>query len=101
MKNNAADRDLYSGLLRLQVLRYASEGPVFGLGIQEAFARRGYRISPGTLYRLLQGLEHKGYLRSTEVRDGKSLRKVYRATSSGERSLKQHCHACGNSSAKS
>jgi DNA-binding PadR family transcriptional regulator len=32
----------------------------------EELARHGYRISPGSLYPLLQGLEKKGYLRSTE-----------------------------------
>jgi PadR family transcriptional regulator PadR len=45
------------------------------------------KISPGTLYPLLHGLEKKGYLRSAEVRNGKSLRKVYRATPLGRRAL--------------
>ena len=30
--------------------------------MQEELARYGYRISPGTLYPLLHGLEQKGYL---------------------------------------
>ena len=59
----AADRDLYSGLIRLHVLHHAVEGPIFGLGMIEELARHGYRISPGSLYPLLQGLEKKGYLR--------------------------------------
>ena len=42
------------------------EPPVFGLGMIEELARHGYRISPGSLYPLLHGLERKGYLRSTE-----------------------------------
>ena len=82
-----ADRDLYSGLIRLHVLHHAAEGPVFGLGMIEELARHGYRISPGTLYPLLHGLEKKGYLRSTEQRNGKSLRKVYRATPLGRKAL--------------
>jgi DNA-binding PadR family transcriptional regulator len=53
----------------------------------EELARHGYRISPGTLYPLLNGLEKKGYLRSTELRNGKSLRKVYRATAQGRAAL--------------
>jgi len=69
----AVDRDLYSGMMRLHVLRHATKGPIFGLGMVEKLARRGYRISPGTLYPLLYGLEKKGYLRSTELRNGKSL----------------------------
>ena len=82
-----ADRDLYSGLIRLHVLHHAGQEPIFGLGMIEELARHGYRISPGSLYPLLHGLEKKGYLRSSGVRDGKSLRKVYRATPSGRRAL--------------
>jgi DNA-binding PadR family transcriptional regulator len=59
------DRDLYSGLIRLHVLHHASEEPIFGQGMVEELARHGYRISPGTLYPILHGLEKKGYLRSS------------------------------------
>ena len=83
----AMDRDLYSGLMRLHVLHHAAEGPIFGLGMLEELARHGYRISPGTLYPLLHGLEKKGYLKGAERRDGKSLRKVYRATPLGRKAL--------------
>ena len=83
----AADRDLYSGLIRLHVLHHAVEGPIFGLGMIEELARHGYKISPGSLYPLLQGLEKKGYLRSKEQRNGKSLRRVYRATPLGKKAL--------------
>ena len=86
-ENAAAGRDLYSGLIRLHVLHHAVDGPVFGLGMIEELARHGYRISPGSLYPLLQGLEKKGYLRSTEHRKGKSLRRVYRATPLGRKAL--------------
>jgi PadR family transcriptional regulator, regulatory protein PadR len=82
-----ADRDLYSGLIRLHVLHHAVQEPIFGLGMAEELARHGYRISPGTLYPLLHGLEKKGYLRSIAQRNGKSLRKVYRATPAGRRAL--------------
>jgi PadR family transcriptional regulator PadR len=81
------DRDLYSGLIRLHILHHAVEGPVFGLGMVEELARHGYRISPGTLYPLLHGLARKGYLRATEERDGKSRRRIYRATPLGRRTL--------------
>jgi DNA-binding PadR family transcriptional regulator len=82
-----ADRDLYSGLIRLHVLHHAAEEPIFGLGMIEELARHGYRISPGSLYPLLHGLEQKGYLRSRQERNGKSLRKVYRATALGRKAL--------------
>jgi PadR family transcriptional regulator len=83
-----ADRDLYSGLIRLHVMHHAVEEPIFGLGMMDELARHGYRISPGSLYPLLHGLEKKGYLISREKRNGKSLRKVYRATPLGKKALK-------------
>ena len=82
------DRDLYSGLIRLHILHHAAEEPIFGLGMAEELARHGYRISPGTLYPLLKGLERKGYLRSWEESAGKSRRRVFRATRKGQQALR-------------
>jgi len=90
-KNDSDNRfeyhDLYSGLIRLHILYHAVEGPIFGLEMAEELARHGYRISLGTLYPLLHGMEKKGYLRSAEKREGKSIRKVYRATPLGKKAL--------------
>ena len=80
-------RELYSGLIRLHVLHHAAEGPVFGLGMIEELARHGYRVSPGSLYPMLHRMERLGYLRASEVRNGRSLRKVYQATPMGTRAL--------------
>ena len=91
-----ADRDLYSGLIRLHVLHHATEEPIFGLGKIEGLARHGYRISPGSLYPLLHSLEKKGYLRATEQRNGKSLRKVYRATPKGRKRCRPPRVRCAN-----
>jgi DNA-binding PadR family transcriptional regulator len=55
--------------------------------MMEELARHGYRISAGSLYPLLQSLERKGYLRSSQQRNGKSLRRVYRATPLGKKAL--------------
>ncbi|MBI4910136.1 MAG: helix-turn-helix transcriptional regulator [Acidobacteria bacterium] len=82
-----ADRELFSGLIRLHVLHHAAEESIFGLGMIEELARHGYRISPGSIYPMLQGLERKGYLKSSEQHQGKSRRKVYRATRLGKQAL--------------
>ena len=63
------------------------EAPIFGLGMVEELARHGYHISPGTPYPLLHGLEQKGYLRSREEREGRSRRRVFRATPKGRQAL--------------
>src|SRR5689334_3657111 len=81
------DHDLYAGLIRLHVLHHAVHEPIFGLGMIEELARHGYRISPGSLYPLLHAMERRGYLRSTENRNGRSLRREYRATPMGRRAL--------------
>ncbi len=93
-KNNEAsqiqdrrDQDLYGGLIRLHILHHASKGPVFGLWFIEELGRHGYKLSPGTLYPLLHGLERKGYLRSLNERSGKSLRRMYQATPQGRKAL--------------
>src|SRR5437763_5894450 len=83
----SADRDLYSGLIRLHVLHHAAEEPIFGLGMIAELARHGYRMSPGTLYPILHGLERKGYLKAAEERTGRSLRRVYTATPLGRKAL--------------
>lgn len=82
-----SDKDLYSGLIRLHILYHAAREPIFGLGIIEELARHGYKLSPGTLYPVLHGLERKGYLRSSEKRDGRRIRRVYRATAAGRKAL--------------
>src|ERR1700730_14731538 len=87
-ENVTADRDLYAGLIRLHILHHAVEGPIFGLAMAQELGRHGYHISSGTLYPLLHGLEKKGYLRANQERNGKSLRKVYRATALGRKALK-------------
>ncbi len=83
----AADRDLYSGLIRLHVLHHAAEEPVYGQGMIDELRRHGYRIGPGTLYPILHGLEAKGYLSCKPVQSGRTIRKVYAITPRGRRAL--------------
>ena len=71
------DRSLYAGLIRLHVLHHADEGPLYGIGIAEELARHGYKLSAGTLYPILHGMEGKGYLRSRVERRGKSARRMH------------------------
>ena len=82
------NKDLYSGLIRLHVLHHACEEEIFGLDMIEELGRLGYKMSPGTMYPILHGLEKRGYLRSTEFRSGKVRRRLYRATPAGRKALK-------------
>jgi PadR family transcriptional regulator PadR len=81
-------RDLLSGFIRLHILHHAAEGELYGQWMIEELACHGYRLSPGTLYPLLHGLEKKGYLFSRMEREGRTARKYYRATPLGRRAIK-------------
>jgi PadR family transcriptional regulator PadR len=89
MNDARDDRDLYSGMIRLHVLHHAEKEFIFGAGMAQELARHGYKISPGTMYPILHGLEKRGYLRSQKKRSGKSVRRVYGITGSGRRALKR------------
>jgi PadR family transcriptional regulator, regulatory protein PadR len=81
------DRDLCAGLVPLHILHHACREPVFGLGMIEELAHHGYKLSPGTVYPLLHGLERKGYLRSFARAGAARTRRMYRGTAAGRRVL--------------
>jgi PadR family transcriptional regulator PadR len=88
VNDNQDNRDLYSGMIRLHILHHAEHEGIFGAGMAQELARHGYKISPGTLYPILHGLEKRGYLKSVEERSGRSIRRLYKITGSGRRALK-------------
>src|SRR5207342_3965257 len=81
------DRNLYTGLIRLHLLHHAAEGPIFGQAMIDEPGRHGYRLSAGTLYPILHGMERQGYLRSRLTLAGGRNRRVYRATAAGRQAL--------------
>jgi len=80
-------QELLSGLIRLHILHHAAEDDIYGQWMIGELARHGYRMSPGTLYPLLHGMEEKGYLESRQERAGRSVRRLYRATPLGREAL--------------
>jgi len=80
-------RDLLAGLVRLHILHHAAEHEIYGLWMIEELARHGYRLSPGTLYPMLEAMEQRGYLVSRRERHGRSLRRLFRITSLGREGL--------------
>lgn len=83
------DREIYSGLIRLHILHHAAKEPIYGMWIMEELGRHGYKLSAGTVYPILHGLEKKGYLKSEDEREGKSSRRMYRATAEGKLALSE------------
>lgn len=86
--SNDDGQGLYSGLIRIHILFHACEEPIVGLGMIQELSRHGYRLSPGTLYPLLHGMEKRGLLRSREIRNGKWRRREYSATPAGRQALR-------------
>jgi PadR family transcriptional regulator PadR len=80
---------LYGGLIKLHVLHHAAREPIFGLAMIEELGRHGYKLSAGTLYPILHGLEERGYLASSRERHGSTERRIYKATRAGRAALKQ------------
>ena len=87
--DNIEFHDLLAGFVRIHILHHAAEGEVYGQWLIEELGRHGYRISPGTLYPMLQAMEERGYLASREDSDGRlgRRRKVYTATMEGRKGL--------------
>ena len=81
------EKYLYAGLIRLHVLHHAAKEPIYGLAMIEELGRHGYRISAGTLYPILHGMEQRGLLTSNDERSGSAARRVYRATPVGVEAL--------------
>lgn len=82
-------RDLFLGFVKLHILYHAGRDAVYGLWLIEELAQHDYRLSPGTLYPILHGLEEEKLLVSeTLVVEGKS-RKYYRLTAKGLKALKE------------
>ncbi len=88
-KRNSDDQFFFSGLIRLHILHHAVHKPFYGLWMIEELEEHGYRIGPGTLYPMLHSLEEKGYVTSYEEKSGNTIRKFYKATSLGKKTLSE------------
>lgn len=80
-------QDLLAGFVRMHILHHAAEGDLYGLWMIEELAHHGYKISAGTLYPMLHGMERRGYLKSEKKRFGRTYRRFYRATPKGRKAL--------------
>ena len=80
-------QDILSGFIRLHILHHAAKHEIFGQWMIEELAHHGYKLSPGTLYPMLHGLEKRGYLTSRKVPMGRTFRRLYRATEEGSAAL--------------
>ena len=82
-------RGLFLGFVKLHVLHHAGQEATYGLWLIQELGKHGYRLSPGTLYPILHGLEEEKLLKSERrVIEGKS-RKYYFLTRTGRKALEE------------
>ena len=82
-------RDLFLGFVKLHILHHAGQEATYGLWLIQELEKHGYRLSPGTLYPILHGLEEEKLLRSERrVVEGKS-RKYYSLTKTSRKALEE------------
>jgi PadR family transcriptional regulator, regulatory protein PadR len=80
-------KELYLGFVRIHILYHAVKGPTYGLWLLQELREHGYRLSPGTLYPILHKMEKGKYLKSyAELVNGK-IRKYYKITVLGKKTL--------------
>ena len=84
--SDPVDREIRLALWKLHILHHAERGPVYGLWLLEELAEHGHRLSPGTLYPILERMERNGWLRSTSATRANG-RRNYRITAAGRRLL--------------
>lgn len=80
---------LLNGLIPLHLLHHAAEGEIYGQEMLDELKTHGYKIGPGTLYPMLHRLEERGFLKTREHREGKVMRRYYKATGKGRKALQQ------------
>jgi len=82
-------RNFFLGFIKIHILHHASKEPVFGLWLIEELGRHGYKLSPGTLYPVLHKLEEEKLLKSYSENVSGKIRKYYRTTPKGIRTLSE------------
>lgn len=80
-------RKLFLGFMQIHILYHAKKEPIYGIWMMKELEEHGYRVSPGTLYPLLNRMEREGLLNKTEKNVDGRIIKFYRATKLGEEVL--------------
>jgi DNA-binding PadR family transcriptional regulator len=84
------EKRILLGLMRVHILHHASEKMgIFGVGIINELATHGYSVSPGTIYPILHEMEQKNLLRIKNKNVKGKIRKIYKTTTKGEKTLKR------------
>lgn len=82
-------RKLFLGFIQIHILYHATKTKIYGVWIMNELEEHGYKISPGTLYPLLNKMEKEGLLIKIEKNVDGRIIKFYETTKLGEEILKE------------
>ncbi|MCT4545345.1 MAG: PadR family transcriptional regulator [Vallitalea sp.] len=80
-------RKLFLGFIEIHILYHAKKEPIYGTWMINELEEHGYKISPGTIYPLLNRMQRDGLLVKTEKNVDGRIIKYYRTTQLGEEIL--------------
>ncbi|MBI4624640.1 MAG: helix-turn-helix transcriptional regulator [Verrucomicrobia bacterium] len=91
MPNEPLEREILRPLWKVHILFHAQEGPIVGHWMLEELREHGYRVSPGTLYPLLERMVQLGWLERVGAKGRRAPKdgRPYRATAAGRRALRE------------
>lgn len=84
---DALVRDIFLAFVRIHILHYAAESPIYGAEMITELGRHGYRLGPGTMYPTLHALRKQGYLEEERRVVRGKVRKYYHITEQGRSAL--------------
>lgn len=82
------ERELLQSFWKIHILHHAEKHPFYGLWMLEELHEHGHKLSPGTLYPVLQRMERNGWLKSQAGKGVKS-RRLYQISPKGKSVLKK------------
>lgn len=82
-------RKLFLGFIQIHILYHATKTKIYGVWIMDELEEHGYKISPGTLYPLINRMEREGLLKRSEENVKGRIIKFYETTCLGEEILKE------------
>ena len=82
------EKKILLGFIRVHILYHASlKNGMYGIELIEELKRHGYSISPGTIYPILHEMEDNNLLKKEEKLAFGKIRKIYRITNKGKKTL--------------
>lgn len=82
-------RKLFLGFVEIHILYHAKNEQIYGTWMMNELEEHGYKVSPGTLYPILNRMERTGLLSKIEKNVGGRIIKFYKITELGEEVLKE------------